>query len=246
VDPELAARARASLPVPGDFRAYGRASAYRPRPPRIEPAPPVLDAPAAHGRRVARTVSVAAITFVLGLAAPIVWSLFRSPRATLASDAGGSGPAAAGLLRPASTGQAQRSRPGARPTAPRSSAGSSAQRAQRSRRQAAPAAHRPARPRASKHARSARRIAAPTLRWQAVFGARVYRVALHRLVGGGREREVLELTTHVPHVTLPVRWRRGRHRYHLVAGRYRWRLYVISAGPDRGGVAVASHELVLR
>ena len=56
---------------------------------------------------------------------------------------------------------------------------------------------------------------------------------------------MLDVTTPVPHLTLPLRWRQGRHRYRLLPGRYRWRLYILSGVPPRRGTELASHKLLL-
>jgi hypothetical protein len=257
VDAELAARARQSLPLPGDVSGYGRPSSYLRPPAPVEPAPqgvdrrlptvePARTAPRPTGRRrLARTVTVAATTFVLALAAPIVWSFIRNPRATLDPGAGGSvrsseAPVAGSTPAP-STERARKSRGGTR--RPRSSERSSTESRRRSRAQ--PAARGPGRASATTHAQHARG-AVLRLRWQAVFGARAYRVALHRLLRGNRERAVLHVTTRVPHVTLPLHWRQGGHRYRLGPGRYRWRLYVVRGGRTRAGTPVASHEVVVR
>jgi len=70
-------------------------------------------------------------------------------------------------------------------------------------------------------------------------------VTLQRLLVNGRARKVLDVTTPVPHLTLPLSWRQGRHRYRLLPGRYRWRLYILSGVPPRRGIELASHRLLL-
>jgi hypothetical protein len=252
VDPELAARARQSLPLPGDFRAYGRASAQPLPVPPSEPAPELVHAepspevvyvpapppevvhvPGPPRRRRPALISLVAIAFLLALAVSTGWSLFRTPPGTLAPlpavERGGTSTSTSQSGSRGSTKSAQSSGRGTRPAPQHGTTGAARRR-----------------PRASaSHRRQPARAAGPTLRWRAVFGARAYRVTLQRLLVNGRGRKVLDVTTPVPHLTLPLSWRQGRHRYRLLPGRYRWRLYVLSGVPPRRGIELATHKLLL-
>jgi hypothetical protein len=251
VDGELAARARQSLPLPGDFRAYGRASAQPLRVPpsgpapelvHVEPPPEVVYVPAPRRRRRPALISLVAIAFLLAIAVSTGWSLLRTPPGTL--ERGGTSTSTSQSGSRGSTESAQSSGRRTRPAAPRRPT-SSTSRARAPQHGTAGAARRRPRASASHPRHHAGIVAGPTLRWRAVFGARAYRVTLQRLLVNGRERKVLDVTTPVPHLTLPLSWRQGRHRYRLLPGRYRWRLYVLSGVPPRRGMELASHKLLL-